>query len=369
MKDAWLSALNNGPQFVVTAGNWLTNHLDLLAIGRKAAYVLAAILVVVNLLRAVSFLRPVVSGVRLLKADLDNRRRDLGALYAHQTKRADILASDVERLSRAAAEAERRAGGAGAHGGLLDPPPFETNAAAHANGFFASLGALLRDDKFIAKGSAPRRIVLVLDQLESVSPERARLIFGTLHRIAAASGFVVVAAADSQQLGASRSELERWVQVPLCLDAAEGALPDYEALVTQALGRAPAAGPQAQIDPAHSLLDEPLSDREATLLGALVPIAGTTPRAVKRLINLYTLARAETSAPKGLLALFLAIDLGGTWSERQAAAALGTGTSFDGETSPRLIAATAAIEAFEGRATGPDAARAMARARLFSVPV
>jgi hypothetical protein len=368
MKDSWSAALSSGPQFVATAGTWLTNHIDLLATGRKAAYLLAAVLVIANLLRAASFLRPVVSGVRLLRADLDNRRRDLGSLYAHQTKRVDILADDVERMSRAAAEAERRAGGAGAHGGLLDPPPFETNAAAHAHGFFASLGGLLHDDKFQAKGLAPRRIVLVLDHLESVSPERARLIFGTLHRIAGVSGLVVLATADPQQLGASRAEIDRWVQVPVCLDP-EAALPGYDALVTQALSRAPAVAPKPQIDPAHSLLDEPLSEREAVLLTALAPVAGATPRAVKRLINLYTLARADGSGPKGLLALFLAVDLGGTWGERQAAAALGTAVPFDGEVSPRLAQAIKAVEAFEGRSAAPEAARASARARLFSVPV
>jgi hypothetical protein len=367
-KETWLAALRNGPQFVVAAEAWLTDHTGLLALGRKAAYFAAGFLIMINLLRAASFLRPVFAGVRLLRADLENRRRDLRSLYAHQTKRADILAGDVERLSRAAAEAERRAGGAGAHGGLLDPPPFETSTAAQAQGFFASLGGLLREDKFQAKGLAPRRIVLMLDHLESVSPERARLILGTLHRIAAASGLVVLAAADPQQLGASRAELERWVQVPVSLDARAG-LSDYEALVTQVLGRAPAAASKPQIDPAHSLLDEPLSDREAGLLAALAPVAGASPRAVKRLINLYTLARAESFAPKGLLALFLAVDLGGTWTERQAAAALWAGASFEGEASPRLTQALLAIEDFEGHSAAPEAARAAARARLFSVPV
>jgi hypothetical protein len=367
-KETWLAALRNGPQFIVAAEAWLTDHIGLLALGRKAAYFAAAFLIALNLLRAASFLRPVFAGVRLLRADLENRRRDLGSLYAHQTKRVDILAGDVERLSRAAAEAERRAGGAGAHGGLLDPPPFETSAAAHAQGFFTSLGGLLREDKFQAKGLAPRRIVLVLDHLESVSPERARLILGTLHRIAAASGLVVLTAADPQQLAASRAELERWVQVPVSLDARAG-LSDYEALVTQVLGQVPAEARKPRVDPAHSLLDEPLSEREAGLLAALAPLAGASPRAVKRLINLYALARTESVAPKGLLALFLAVDLGGTWAERQAAAALGAGAPFEGEVSPGLTQAISAVEAFEGHSAAPEAGRAAARARLFSVPV
>ncbi|MDR3464021.1 MAG: P-loop NTPase fold protein [Beijerinckiaceae bacterium] len=367
-KETWLAALRNGPQFVVAAEAWMTDHIGLLAIGRKAAYVAAAFLIALNLLRAAGFLRPVFAGVRLLRADLENRRRDLGSLYAHQTKRVDILAGDVERLSRAAAEAERRAGGEGAHGGLLDPPPFEASAAAQAEGFFTSLGGLLRDDRFQAKGLAPRRIVLALDQFESVAPERARQIFATLHRIAAVSGVVVLAAADPQQLAATRADLERWVQVPLSLDARATAS-DYETLVTHAVGRAPAAAPKARIDPAHSLLDEPLSEREGELLGVLAPLAGGSPRAVKRLINLYALARTDSAAPRGLLALFLAVDLGGTWAERQATAALADGTPFDGEISPGLAQAISAVESFGGRPSVPEAARAATRARLFSLPI
>lgn len=360
--ETWLSAMRNGPAFLMPAEIWMSDHASLLALCRRAAFFTAGFLGLCNLWRAASFLRPVATGLRLMRTDLENRRRDLGSLYAHQTKRADSLAADADRLGRAAQEAERRAGGAGAHGGLLDHSPFDASAAAQAHDFFAKLGP------HFGKDHAPDRLVIVLDHLEAVPAERARLILATLHRLAHAGGLVVAAAASLDHLGAARADLERWVQVPLALGAAPAS-----AVIAQISGWAPPPL-AAPIDAARSVLDDPLTEAEIQWLSKIAPFAGATPRAVKRLVNLYTLARADADVPRGLLALALAVGLGGSWAERQALGCFCEGLAFEGEESPRLTAALRDAAGIDGQ-TGAEqtgagrtgAGKALARAALFQI--
>jgi hypothetical protein len=372
-RDSWLAALHAGSQSLATVGAWLADHIDLLALARKAAFFLAVVAILANIARAIGFTRPILTGARLLRADVETRRRELGALYAHQTKRADALASDVERLSRVVNEAEARAGGQGAHAGLADAPPFETGARAQAHGVFAALGTLSREDAKRRDGSAraPRRIVLALDHLDAVAPERARLILDALHRIAASSGLVTVIAADPRRVGLGLADLERLIQVPLRLDAKPEAR-DYAAIVSDLLGRGPAPSPAAPINATRSALDEPASDREAALLATLAPLAGTSPRAIKRFVNLYRLVRLGGDGPKGALALMLALDQGGTAQERQAVEEAMRGGDLSApleprDATPRLRGALDAVEALDGRLSKADVAAAAARATVFSV--
>jgi hypothetical protein len=372
-QDSWLASLHGGPPVLATASLWLADHMDLLTLARKVAFVLAGLAILANLVRALGFTRPILTGARLLRADVDTRRRELGALYAHQTKRADVLASDVERLSRAVAEAEARAGGHGGHAGLVDTPPFETGARAQARGVFGALGTLSREDTRRPDGAAraPRRIVLALDHLDAVAPERARLILETLHRLAAASGLVTVIAADPRRLGLSVADLERLIQVPFRLDAKPESR-DYAAIVSDILGRGPVPAPAKPIDATRSVLDEPLSERQSALLATLAPLAGTSPRAIKRFVNLHGLARLGGDCHEGALALMLALDQGGTAQERQAVEEAMKGGDLAApleprDLTPRLRGALDAVEALDGRLSKADIAAAAARASLFSV--
>jgi hypothetical protein len=81
-----------------------------------------------------------------------------------------------------------------------------------------------------------------------------------------------------------------------------------------------AAAPPPVNDPGRSVFDAPLSTLERGLIASLTSLAGETPRAVKRFINLYKLARPR-SADLPALALMLALDTGGTSGELAAMAA------------------------------------------------
>ncbi len=367
-QDSWLADLRNaGPQIAAASASWIAAHIDLLGLARKAAFALAALMVVANGWRAFGFVQPILTGVRLLKSDLAARRHDLDGLYAHQTKRVDGLGADVERLARASAEAEKRLGEAPVAAGMSELPLLEPNARSQAQDMVQALGRSLRE----GASGAPQRIVLAVDHLDAVAPERARDILETLHRLAAATALVTLVAFDPQRLGAAPAEIERWIQVPLRLDAG-AADRDSGALVLHALGRAvPAAAAMPAIDATRSALDAPVDDTEAALLGALAPLAGRSPRAVKRLVNLYRLARLDAGARPGPLALMLALDQGGTPAERQVAAEAmrgDGGAAFEPHpASVRLRAALDAVRAVDGPLTRTDVAAAAARAALFSL--
>ncbi len=312
-QDTWLSSLRGGPQGGVGIATWMEAHIGLLSTARTAAFVLAGLCLLANVWRAAAFLAPVNRGATLLEGDLDGRRRDLDGLYAHQIKRVDALDGDVERLTREVSEAERRAGG------RAEPSPFEPSAAGAAQAVFAALATAVGRDKGPA---APQRIVLALDHLDGVPPERADEILDALHRSAGA-GIVTLAAVNARS-DAHSSVLERCIDLPLHLST----LDEPGALVGRLLGRDGAPVASAKPDASKSALDEPLDEAESDLVAALAPLAGRTPRALRRFVGLYRLARLDGAAPRGALAFTLALKLGGTPAEREAVAqALGSGPS------------------------------------------
>ena len=140
----------------------------------------------------------------------------------------------------------------------------------------------------------------------------------------------------------------------------------------QALGRAAPPPATAAIEVTRSALDEPVSDGEADVLAALAPIAGGSPRAIKRFVNLYTLARLEPGAQRGALALMLALDGGGTAAERQVAEEAMRGDDLaeayePHPTTARMRAGLDAVVALDGRLSKANVAKAAARATLFSL--
>ena len=365
-QDRWLADLQGVPPAFASTVTFLAAHIGLLAIAHKALSILAVLLILANLVRAFVFMKPILAGARLLKADLEGRRRDLDGLYAHQTKRVDGLEADVERLTRASADADRRAGGTH-HTGLGEPSPFESAARTQAHGVFAALGRLLREKTDMP---VPQRIVFALDHLESVPPDRARPILEALHRAAAETGAVTLVAVDFGRLASSPADLDRWIQVPLRIDV-EPATRDYSAIVAQALGQGTSVAARTAPDAARSVLDEPVGPPEAGLLAALASLAGPSPRAVKRFVNLFALARLDTDGSPGALALMLALDQGGTQAERDTVEAAMAGGDLGApfvldQPGPRLRAALDAVESLTGRLAKGDIAKASARASLFS---
>jgi hypothetical protein len=370
-QDVWLADLRGGPKAGAALADWFATHMSLLSHAQTAAVVLALAALIANGVRAVAFLRPVFRGAQLLDSDLDNRRRDLDGLYAHETKRVDSLERDVERLTRNLAEAERRA--SESQGSALNvASPFGSDGP-HAPDVFDFLSRRLNAaSPSTAVGTAyPQRILLAIDNLDCIPPERARAVLDALHRLGG-PGFVTIAAADLARLDPKalrRNELERWIEVPVRLDAL-GASTDRDALVRAALGEAAASAEGNKSDSPRPDLDAPLDEDEKALLAALTDLAGQTPRAVKRFVNLYRIARLASDRSRAPLAFMLAVQGGSEADRKMVAEALvgEPGAAFDlPRAEPRLRAAYDAMVAAGGRVSLGDAAEAARRAAVFAL--
>jgi hypothetical protein len=331
-------------------------------------------------LRGVRFLKPLFRGVRLLETDVTNRRRALDTLYAHQMRRVDGLEADVELASRRAAEADRRAGAPVRLEAQTEPSPFEDSTLkAQAERFFTALGAYLER---VQRGGAvagtpadvasvPHRLIVALDNIDALPQAKIRPLLDAAHRAFANSGVVTMIAADPAQLAEAVETdgvaLEKWIQVPFRL----GAPIDYTAFVEHVIGRA--GGDSGAIsETQHPMLDWSISAHESGLLAALAPLAGGSPRAVKRFVNLYRIARARAPELEGALAFMQALDLGGTPYEiatvRNAIAEGEADAGLDlRQGGPRLVAALEAVETAEGKVTVDTARRAAAVARTYSL--
>jgi hypothetical protein len=311
---AWIDSIRGSAETARPIADWFQAHLNWLATLRSAAIVIAILCVLVNLWRAFRFVQPVSRGATLLQRDVAQRGQDLDSRLSHQTRRVDNLARDVDALAGRAAEAEKRAGD-GAGQGAIELPPFHASASDRiriesARAFFASVSNRLADSR------GARRIVIAIDGVEAAASTATESVAALLAR----PGFVVIMTADPARIGTDR--LARIVQVPVTVSAA-----DHAALVDRLLGRAaaPASAAETTMDSRHSSLDTPVSDGEAELLAALAPLAGPSPRGVKRFVNLYRLARLDAPDELAPLAFMLALDAGGTSDEIAAVDASLTG--------------------------------------------
>ncbi len=255
------------------------------------------------------------------------------------------VGAEAAALGRQAAEAERRAVAAGAS---RHPPPFlETDPATQKRefslGFLESLSELIAEGE---QGSAPARLIVALDGFESVANPIA--LFDRLHDLLARPGLVVVHALDPAMFGPSRANFLRRIQLPLRLHAENAGEPV-----------------------AFAPLDAPLTAPETQLLDACAPLVGGSPRAEKRLRNLYRFLRPAPAAPSGLkaaLALLLAADLGATPGEVEGLSeSLATGgAGFAPKGSPRLQEAFAKASALDGAIDGASARQAAGLARCVT---
>ncbi len=381
----WLGWLRANEQLAAAAA-WLETHMDWLLTLRSIAFAGAALALSVNVWRALRLIQVAFRGERLLQADLFARRRELDGHFGHQTRRVEALTSEVDRLARAAAEAERRAGGLQPdHAGLIEPPPFAVDPIKQqAQRFIAAVSALVQKQGGAqdnagnaAPVDAPERIIFAIDNLDAAPASRAREILAQI-RGALGQGFVALIAVDPARLGASPGEeeagLDKWIQAPFQLGEI-AARADYGAFARDILNGASTARAQpATRDIRRSALDEPITEMEAELLAKLAPLAGSSARAVKRFVNLYRLLRSkalDAHDDKGALALMLALDAGGTQGEiaamNDALAGAQEEISVDlHQGGLRLTQALAAVQAAQGGLSLEAARRAAATARLFS---
>ncbi len=369
----WLSEMSGNNGLAPTA-NWLGSHASWLNVIKNFAWLGAIAAIAVNLWRGMRFLRPLYRGVNLLEAEVADRRREVEALYAHQMRRVDALAADVDLFSRRADEADRRAASAGS-GEHKEPSPFASAAPqAQAERFFSALADAVERGRGLSDtmpSTLPRRIVVGLDNVDRLAQPAALALLEAAARDFARPAFVTVIAGDLQKLAAAAPQANalfaKWIQVPLQVDAQwddrHSAL-----LVMQALNKTAAASatsPQPQ-------LDWTVSEDETKLLTALAPLAGTSPRAVKRFVNLYRIARAYAPGDKAVVALMLAVSEGGNVSDIAAIEkTLAAGSPEAGvtlyEATPRLREALAAVEAQHGPVMIETARRAMAIAQALSL--
>jgi hypothetical protein len=377
-RAAWLGQLRDADA-TRAAADWFEANIGLFETLRRILLIGAGIAVATNIFRALRLILPVFRAGTLLKDDLALRRQQADVEFGHETRRVESLAAEVDVLARRAAEADRRAAAdRSGTGSLADSSPFRDNPRKRqAERFIAALGRLVASEgksKLDAKGRAidgPDRIVLALDGLDGLDPARARDILGAAHA-AFGTSFVVLIAADPARLReAGANGPDSWIQVPFQVGELF-ARSDLSGLVRAMLEPKPRDRTLTPA-PAESrvALDEPLSEAEAGLLAALAPLAGASPRAVKRFVNLYRLARLLCPDHAGLLALMLALDAGGTDTEIAAFdAALG---SADGHLAldvlgagPRLAEALASVRTIMGDESLAGARNAAETARLFS---
>ena len=377
---AWLSWLRANESSVSIA-NWLEAHMDLLASLREIIFLGAAIALGVNVWRASRLLQLVFRGEALLQADLAAARRETDRLFAHQARRVENLAAEVNSLSRLAAEAETWAGDAHPVNSMLAGPSLFAidTATQQAQAFAAAVGAMIARPRETrpgkSGGGAPGRIVLAFDHLDAVPASRGREIL-VYARALFNQGFVLLIAADPARLAGAAGEtapsLDKWIQVPFQIGEITSRA-NYATLVRAILDGQGALKPPVRNAETSALpaLDQPLSAVETQLLADLAPLAGSSARALKRFVNLYRLTRLTGQNHQGALAMMLALDAGGTPSEIAAMSDALSSPEPEADLDlhqcgARLVEALATVRSAQGKVSVAAARRAAATVRMFS---
>jgi len=358
--------------FLAPLADWLAAHQDGLAGLSKGLTAIGALALLVVLWRAFAFAGLLYRGQRLLGYDMRERRRDLEASAARLNQRVAALDAQTEAAARHVETTTKRAGGVKrserAPGPVFASGPEAPRHAARS--FFVELGRLMS----AAGPAAPQRIVFAFDNLDALPAVDAAHLLEAAHALLG-PGCVGAAAFDPAALSrldgaeAARRRLEKLF--PIVFNVATLAPSDGGRFAARLIGSNAAARPVRYFEAAASAITQPLTPAETSLFAALAPLAGETPRAVKRFLNACRVARAA-SAPRPAVALMLATRLGG---DRAAIAAMRQ--AFEGFAldladpagPPALVVATqAARAANDGTITLADARAAWETARRYSLP-
>ena len=387
---AWLGGF--GERF----STWAQNHAGWLAPLSHAAYGLAFVAILVDIVRAIRFLQPILRGATLLTGDLDGRRRDVDSMLAHQSRRVDHITSEVDAAVRTADAAERRVESRRAAGLLASAPSLAggdlgaaTSPHEAAEAFFAGLSAAMDGNESagvspaaegnpavtsqsgpMGRTAAPNRIVVAIDELDRLPAAAAAAYLETAHRLLARPHFVTMAAVERSHVMAGFSEsdpalaaarLDRCVQLSYDLDA--------DAAVSDDL----AGQPDEDASGRASSVDLPWQGFESELIQALAPFAALNPRSIKRFINSYRVARADPrlsgATPAELAALACALALDSNAASAELGAYRETAGSSAAETPPNahIAAALAAAQRAIGSTFSPaEARRGLQVARIYS---
>jgi hypothetical protein len=361
--------------FLAPVADWLAAHQDWLVDVSKALTAIGVLALLAVLWRAFAFAGLLYRAQRLLGYDARERRRDLEASAARLNQRVAALDAQTEAAARHVEATAKRAGGVKrserAPGPIFASGPEAPRHAARS--FFAELGRLM-SEAGASEPAAPQRIVFAFDNLDALAPADAAQLLEAAHALLG-PGCVGAAAFDPAALArldapeAVRRRLEKLF--PIVFNVATLAPPDGGRFAARLIGSNAVARPLRLVDAAASAITQALTPSETSLLAALAPLAGETPRAVKRFLNACRVARTA-SAPRPAVALMLATRLGG---DRAALAAMrqaleGFGHELpDPPGPPALVVATqAARAANDGVMTLADARAAWETARRYSLP-
>ena len=216
-----------------------------------------------------------------------------------------------------------------------------------------------------------------IDGLDELSSEDAALALQTARSLLAMPGIVTVVAADRSHLANGLAEndpalatarLARLIQIPYTLGGPQEDWPDagpFARSLLEADPRSEAADETSPPDAATSALDRPWSTAEVAVVEALAPRAGATPRAVKRFVNLYRIARADPQmrggSAKDLAALALALALQSAGSPADPRE-----PPYDGMSDDVEAARNAASVALGSRIDAKDGARGYQTAQVYT---
>ncbi|MDB5572306.1 MAG: hypothetical protein JWN93_3489, partial [Hyphomicrobiales bacterium] len=211
------------------AGALIEANKSWIDLARTGALWLAAALVALNVARAARFVSPLFRGVSLLDTDVQASQRDLDSMIANQARLVDSLSHEGEAQAQRAEEAERRVALQGSRAGAtpLASSPFEEGVDAPAQQARAFLAALSREISQDASGAAPQRILVAVDDLDSLSPRDAAAFVDEAAAALGKAPFVTVLAVDPKRLLAGWGDGESWgaerlarrVQAALRIDA------------------------------------------------------------------------------------------------------------------------------------------------------
>lgn len=350
-REVWLAPLR-GMDSLKSVTAWIEANIGLLGLIRQASIWAAIAALAFNVFRAFRFLSPIWRGAGFMRDDIETRKRELDALVANQTRRVDDMTKETETLAAQSSAAEKRAQssvGKSLLAARLSPFSSDpTGVSSRAEGFLATLA----EHAGKANPEAPQRIIVAIDNIEDLPGQEALTFANRAQSLLTAPCYGLIFTGDPARLQHASGlleQLQRVIQTPLMLPSpAQG----YRAVVAAMLGRKTEESP-SNPPAANAALDTPLNDHEADLLEALAPLAGHSPRDIKRFVTLYRLARpdVENFAP---LALAMALQTGGSAQELASIASQlttrGEDVEISGESSPRL---EAAVQATSSAQAGP----------------
>ena len=361
--------------FLAPVADWIAAHQGWLSTLSSTLTVIGLLALLVVLWRAFAFAGLLYRGQRLLGHDTRERRRDLEASAARLNQRVAALDAQAEAAARHVETTAKRAGGVKrsdrAPGPVFASGPEAPRHAARS--FFVELGRLM-SGAGAASPAAPQRIVFAFDNLDALAPGEAAQLLEAAHALLG-PGCVGAAAFDPAALSrldapeAARRRLEKLF--PIVFNVATLAPADGGRYAARLIGSNAVSKPVRYVEAVASPITQALTPAETSLFAALAPLAGETPRAVKRFVNACRVARTA-NAPRPAVALMLATRLGG---DRAALAAMRQALEgfahdlVDPAGPPALVVATqAARAANDGVITLADARAAWETARRYSLP-